>query len=510
MPSPYIDFTTYASRIAVADSQELKWLAQVAYASRGLDVPWYNLIGGMKSMKPIKEIADFKSIAGNEIVIHVDRPLGLPGVQGENRLRGSGYEETEVHSTYRAKVGLMAKASATGLISKTQTVIGKTFDVRMRKKTAEWFKWQMADEIVYELKKRAHARNTVFPNGRTSVADLNSLDYLDLGVVGRTSSVLAINQAGAFDTRITPSGQMVLSYLVMGPHYAFESLENDNGYQNLLGAARERGDKNELFGGGLAMHRGSKIHSYVLQDTTADGPIGGPGVPRARLGVAMTAASISSGVSWSLQGGGNARKAALTLPRYFQHFSNAAFTGHEGEKIAADTTTERYLAIHNVTTDGKIGIYAYKVNAGNTITLTKQLAAADSNDGTVGHFQTVGAVTYNTGAWTAAASGNFAGLTDAHPVGAMIYEVNAKGQPFVESWGIGENMMLAGYGSVEGPGVELHGQRIVDSDDYNRVKGIGYQQVWGCRANEDADAMPNGFVRIVSAYNPDGWPQITA
>lgn len=506
MPSPYIDFTSHTARLTVSDSQELKWLAYVAYAMRGIDCPWYELLGGLKSMKPIKEIADFSTIRGQEIIQTVDRPWGLPGVQGASRLRGSGYEEKEVHATYRAKVGILRKAAATDSISKTETLIGSTFDVRERKKTAEWFKWQMADEIVYELIKRAHSRNTVFPNGKTAISQLNSADYLDLGTVEQTQQTLSINQAGAFDLRRdTRTGQAIPGYMVMGSHYGFTDLKRSNHFQNLMVAGRERGDKNELFNGGLPMWDYTKMHSYILQDTTADGPIGGPGVARGRLGIAITADDEVQDIVF----GGNARKAALTLPLFAQHFSNAQFVGHEGEKIAADTTTERYVAIHNVTTDGKIGFYAFKVNNGNKLVMTKRLRAAGDVTGDNISYTTIGQIVWDSVTFPAAGDGaNFRGLTDEHPVGAMIYEVNEKGQPFVRSWGIGENMMLAGFGAIEKAGVAKHGMRIIDTDDYDFVNGAGYAQVWGCRANEDADNMPNGFVMIVSAWNPPGWPTI--
>ena len=55
-------------------------------------------------------------------------------------------------------------------------------------------------------------------------------------------------------------------------------------------------------------------------------------------------------------------------------------------------------------------------------------------------------ITWNTAPWLAAASGSYAGLTDAHPIGSLIVPVNSKGVYCVRSLVIGQDFMMTEIG----------------------------------------------------------------
>ena len=89
-------------------------------------------------------------------------------------------------------------------------------------------------------------------------------------------------------------------------------------------------------------------------------------------------------------------RTSFPLQLYFEFFSNALYTFTNGNSVAADTATVRYLAILNLTgaNAGKIGFYSYKVNTGNTITVFNRLRSAAAG----ASLTTVGNVTWERGA----------------------------------------------------------------------------------------------------------------
>jgi len=508
---PAINVTEWAARLALAnDSQEVKWMADIVLGTRGRFNPFHGLIGGMSGMKPITEVMSFQTLQGQEIVITLDRPLGGRGTQGAastTKLRGR--EEKVRHATYRAKVGLLAHAVEGEQIMKTESVIGKDWDNRQRQKLKEWFAWKQGDDIQFECIKRAHNRNTLYPNNKSSVDALGSADYTNLQTVVEAQQLLNSNQSEPFDISKTKSGEEILKYLIMGPQKAWAGIAGSSAYQNLLANADTRGSENRLFKGGLPEYMGNLLYSWQVQDGTQVGPLACPLAPIAYTGSVLPSIGDST-TAPTIKGGGSAVNAAETDPAFFQYFPAASYIGHEGEKIAATTGTEYYLGIKVIDPSsdqvGKIAIFSYKVNNGNQITAFKRLGASATGD----IVTSMGSMTYDTGAWTVAAGSNgFNGLCLGEiPIGSPIFLINAKGQPYVRSIAMGRNMILSGWGSIAAGAGQVPGMRLEQPEDYGRINGLGYQQVWGCRATENADNMVNGYVMVVSAYNPPGWPDI--
>jgi len=512
-----INVTDFNSFVAgYPDAKQIEWVMKVIYRMRGRSNPFHGLIAGINGRKPIKEVANFKACQGTDIVLTLDRPLGGPGVQGaasQNRL--VGHEETPRPWSYRCKVGLLAHAISGEQVMETQTVFGSDYDVRKREQLTEWFKWRMATDIEMEMKVKSHARNTLYPNNKSSVDQLGTGDYLNLGTITQGKELLNANQAQPFDISRSNSGAEILSYLFMGSSKSFAGMTGSSTYQQLVANADERGDSNKLFRGGLIKWNGDYLYDWRVEDGTQIGPLAAPCAPIAYLAVALPATTTTA--AQDILGGGSQNSAGTdTTNLFFQYFENSQYIGHEGEKRAADTTTVRYLAIKVITgaDAGKIALFSYKVNNGNKIVMFERLG--DGASGSIVTTLTGSSITWDSGAWTVAAGTNgFAGVTKGIiPAGSIIYQVNAKGTPYLEMYGLGQDALLAGYGNIApnkayGSGGGAPGQRLLKTDDYGRIYGLGYQQVWGVTCTRDANDMVNGYIKIVSAWQPSGFPDIT-
>lgn len=496
------DILSFATRIGVSDSQEINWMMEILLAPRSRMMPFYDLIGGIGTAKPIWEVTDFRKTKGQEIVVTLDRPLGGSGTQGAattNRLLDN--IEDNLHATYRAKVGLMAHAVGGEQIMLTQTVIGTNWDVRNKKKLKEWAANKKAEEIQWEMIARAHEKNSIFPNGRTTRDSLTSNDTINLQTISRAKEMLAANQARPVAVAKSKAGAEILKYFFLCHNYSLGGMTSSPAYLNLLANAGIRGDANYIFAGGQPEFDGSLIHNWNIEDGTQIGALAAPVAPRQYLGVEFPANATASG---ELAGVTVQAHASNTTAPFFQYFPAALCTGHEGTKIAATTDTAHVIGVKVLTGSeaGKIALISYKVNDGNKLTAFERLGSAISND--IKTTLTGTSISYDAaGPWNADTV-----AVGALPVGSLIIPVNYKGQPWVTSFGLGQNAILSGYGSLNDDGSEVPGQRLVEKQDFGRLFALGWQDVWGCRATENANNMVNGYVKIESAYNPDGWPTI--
>lgn len=495
------DILSFATRIGVTNSQEINWMMEILLSQRSRTMPFYDLIGGIGTAKPIMEVTNFQKTRGQEIVVTLDRALGYSGTQGAataNRLLDN--IEDPLHATYTARVGVMAHAVGGEQIMLTQTVIGSGWDKRNKAKLKEWHANKKAEEIQWEFIKRAHVRNSLFPNGRTSRDQLTSADTINLSTISRGKEMLASLQAKPCAVGKSKGGAEILKYFWLTHNYALSGMEESPGYLNLLANAGNRGDDNYIFAGGQPEFSGNLIHSWNIEDGDHFGALAAPVAPRQYLGVEFPANATASG---ELSGVFVQAHATDTVAPFFQYFPAAACVGHEGTKIAATTDVAHVLGIKILTgaEAGKIALISYKVNNGNKITPFERLGSAISND--VVTTLTGTSITYGSGAWTSDTV-----AVGAIPVGSLILPVNYKGQPWVTSFAMGQNAVLSGYGSLYADGSEVPGQRLVDKQDAGRLFMLGYQDVWGCRATENANNVVNGYIKVESAYNPDGWPTI--
>lgn len=487
-PRTLSDFT------GVSNSQEQKWAAYVVLESRGKH-PFKIMISGYKGGTPIQEVMDTRKLRGDTIHMTTEAPLGGAGVQGDSTRVGN--EEKSRHNVYSFTVGMKWHGTAVTKLAKAQTVPGQAFDKNASLKLAEWLAWQQGWDIEMELRDKLHGSNTVYANGRLSIDSLGTADFLTGYDITRSNILLSTNQGKPIRQVKDNSGAPRKQYVLVSTDRALEKWKLQSSYQSLLAKAQPRGDGNPLFNGSLPDWFGNIIFEYSVEFGTQYGPIGCGSVPVAVLGEAIAANNTAP----TIKGGGNATGAALTGPQYFAAFRNAAYTGFEGEKIAVDSSTRRYWMIWNTSGSdaGKFGFYSGTANNGNQLTADERLRSSASGGAVT--TLTGSTITWNSAPWTSTY------LTDAHPVGSLIFECNSKGVPFAYSWLMGSEALISGYGSTDQGVAMAHPTKEVQ--DHGRVTALGIEAIWGCKATPRTDGMVNGYVGIVSAFSLPGMPDIS-
>lgn len=509
MPFPVLGMASYTkvntstvANLTALDpkAQEELWVKRVLMGADQDNVFSDNMIGAPGSGKPFIRYDDMQKVDGNTINVPTMAPLGGPGTQGEGDRIGN--EEKLRIGSFPVKIGRQWFGVGITDVAMEETVIGSQFDnvvnMLLRKRLGK----KKTEDMLMVLKTAAVAGNTVRPNYKSSREQLKTADVV--GTTTITKAGLVLSGIGGTPVKVGKSatGADIESFLFFGNQYALSTLRSETAYLQANQYAGERGNNNPIFKGDFSMWDGHGIYRWYLRDHEAYGPVGSTLLPRAFLGTAIAAA----GTSTTITGGGDATGAALTpAPIYFEHFSNAAYTYTNGTSVAADTTTDRYVLIMNLTgaNAGKVGFYNYRVNSGNTITIRNQLGPSATGNA----LTTVGNVVYNTGPWVAAGSGTFAGTTDAHPVGSLIVETNSYGVPFCGSLMLAEMAGICGHGSLKGR--NAMGARTEEHRNHGMDHGIGIETVFGSAAALRADAKPNGYVYVESAYQIDGLPTVT-
>ena len=516
MPVESLNARTLANVLARggADPQEIKWLIKSHLHSRG-HMPIKGWFGGLGGGKPIMEVMDTRKLRGQEIVATVRAGLGQRGTGvGENRsLASEKYKST----TYRVKVGQRHHSVAQEDAAGDFTVIGGEFDSTVAPDLAEWHGCRQQEDVLAEMFKRAHARNTIRPNNKSSTDDLVSDDTFSMNSVYDVKETMLSIGANPLNVRKGSNEEVVESYYIQGSQFLFADLNRDSSWQNLRALADNRGSANSVFAGGKPMLENCIINEWNIKINDYDATQGARIMPFAVLGAAISANPDSATASTTfIKGGGGANAAANTEVDFFQNFKAAPYEGYESNltqdtpeyKIAPTTDVEYYCAVKSMSgaNKGKIRLFAYQVNDGNKITITRALSSTTPG-GTSLKYTTLSSsdnlVTWGAGDWTSDY------LTEAAmPAGSLVYQCNKRGQCLAYGLAIGARMMMCGYGSSNGK--TAFGERTVQNEDFGRVKGIGSKIIWGCRATEDANNMVNGYCLYEAAYNPPGFPNITA
>lgn len=501
-----IDAETVATILTNAgtNAKQQLWSMEVSMGSLGL-TQFANLLngGGPGGSSPIRKIVDFQKLHGTKVNFRSEAPLGGTGRQGSAEER-IGRGEDIKFQMYDWDIGVQWHGVKGNKISLAQTMLGVgSFDAKAKMKLKEWFAHLQSRAIEAELRRSATARNTYYVNNRGSINALTSTDTFMPTDAKRVSDLMAGNMATQMQIGKRKNGdQPIYSYYIMGNNRLYDDMHQSSDWQTLLSNAAVRGDDNYLFYGGLPRYGGTIMDEFTVQSNTAYGPQGCYAAPIAYLGEAIVANPVTGTV---LKGGGDATGAAKTDRMYFQMFPAAAGTFFEQTKIAATTGTEHYCLIRNLTASaatgdaGKFGMYAYQVNNGNQITLTKALRSVEDTSGNIS-YTTVGAVTWNSGVWTT----DF--LTDQHPIGSEIIPCNSKGQPYVSGYAFGDEGLYCAYGSINGE--VAMAQRTFEDRDHGREFEIGCQMAWGVNTVEDANGLASGVALIYGAWNPVGLPTI--
>jgi hypothetical protein len=483
-----------------SEAQEKLWVKTVLQGSDQENIFADNMMGGPGSGKALIIQNDLKVVEGNTINIPTIAPLGGAGVQGSGARRGN---EEQIRSTlFPVKIGRWWFGVAIKDTAKEETVIGSQFDqlvnAMLRKRAGR----KKTEDCLMTMRGYAQSSNTVRPNFKPTREALKTADVVTTSVIRKAGLVLSGLGGTPMQLASGKAGDSVEQFLFLGTQYGLDPLNGDTNYLEALRHAAEKGQVNPMFKGDYTSWVGHGIYRWYLRDHDAFGPVGSAIQPRAFLGGAI-AATVNN---VTISGGGSAAAAGVVpAPQYFEDFSNALYTFSNGNTIAADVTTLRYLAIQNLTgvDAGKIGFYSYKVNTGAAITTFKRLRAAANTDAAT----TIGNVTWDVAPWLAAGdSAQFMGLTDAHPEGSLIVETNSYGVPFGYSVMLAEGALVGGHGRLRNRNAA--GARVEELQDYGMDHGIGIEYVFGVAARERTDGKLPCFVLVEHTIPMDGWPTI--
>jgi N4-gp56 family major capsid protein len=491
-----VNVSTAANLVALdPKAQEEIWVKRVLMGADQENIFSDNMIGPPGSGKPFIRQDDMAKVDGNTINVPVLAGLGGPGTQGEGDRIGN--EEKLRISSFPVRIGRQWYGVGITDVAMEETVIGSQFDNVVNRLLRKRLGRKKSEDLMMTLKAAATGSNTVRPNNKASRETLKTADVISTTLI--TTAGLTISGLGGTPVKIgkARSGADIEQFLFFSSQYPLSPLRSETAYLQAMQYAAERGDNNPLFKGDFTSWDGHGIYRWFLRDHDAYGPVGSVILPRAFLGTAITADDTSQDIT----GGGDTTGATLLpAPNYFEDFSNAPWVFTNGNSIAADTATDRYVLIINLTgaNAGKMGFYNYRVNNGNKLTMRQRLRAAAAGIS----LTTVGNVTWNTAPWTAATY-----LTDSHPVGSLIVETNSYGVPFAFSYMLGEMAGVCGHGSLKGR--SAMGARTEEHRNHGMDHGIGIETVFGSAATKRADGKTPNFVLVESAYPIAGVPAVT-
>ncbi|MDR3228654.1 MAG: hypothetical protein LBT53_04490 [Puniceicoccales bacterium] len=299
-------------------------------------------------------------------------------------------------------------------------------NISARRKEQEMAQRILRDPIIGE-------NNYRYPNGKMNKDQLTSSDALSWEFVTRVTGEFNSN-GGRGAKLIKGTNLAALEYLVSD--LQLSDLRNDIGYQTALKHAQPRSRQNPFFTGEVQDVEGNIITPFRFNTHENYAPIGNPFDQRALLGVGITPGDTA----FFVRGGGNPKAAGISKVQYFRYFDNFAylFFGRDGaqQQVVTDTSEHYIAVVAPQSAGGKIGIFAYVVNDGEKLTITKRLSATS---GTI-NSTVVGDMVYGSGPWTADVVG------DTFPPGSMIYQVNSKGQPFQRTPVFGANAVRSKTG----------------------------------------------------------------
>lgn len=505
-----IDAQTVAQIVAQSPTyaKQILWMADIHFDKERYN-PFSDLMGGINSVKPIKEILDTTKVRGNTIVITSEAGLGGKGVQGASALIGS--EEKRKYSQYTLTIGMHRHAVGETVTTKDQTFIGTTFDQSARRGLNEWVQRLKCDCIEATMLGEATSRNILYAGNKTSIDGLTSTDIVTKATISQAK--IMANGLGMKPIAIArdKGNQRILKYYFQGNDYLFQGLRENSTWESLLAVAGERGANNYLFGGHLPEYDGVLLNNWAISSTTADAAQGAFCAPRAYLGTAYAAKATTTTLE-ALTGGGYNNDSTLTTNAvaktgndYFRYFPGAPFSAFEKTFIAS-TSTSKYLMVQHISgaDAGKFSFFKYTTCDGYTISATGMERLGSTSSGGYVTTLTGSSITWGTAPWTTAY------LSEAAiPSGSLIIPCNAKGQPYVAGYLMGNDAIISGYGTIDQKPSTAMGQRVTEIQDYQNNYGIGIRMVWGCAAIQNAAKIVAGYIVVYGAYNHPGMPEVS-
>ncbi len=361
--------------------------------------------------------------------------------------------------------------------------------------------------------------NTIFPNGRKTVASLNALDTLTPS--GITNAIPQWRRLGGRSIVVTSKhGSPVYKPMVYIPDAAIAGIKNSSSYEQAAMHGGTRGnEENPLFSGKLLDWNGVGLFEHASVDPEND-QCADPLAPRAILGTAFGVDSSAGSCVLRSDNANDNAKIDLKTPymswmggykyEWFEDQSSSTALGAPGGVAwttfyGAITGATYYAWIINP--DGSVGFVSWvgTGNNGNQITINAILDPGNYSGHTtgtsllgtptLGHFVATGdswgltgSHTYNPVAGGGGANSNCSPdfvWTSQFEAGAYIIPCNANGAVDMCSLILGQETAVRAY-----VGDDL---LVGDKDDYSFVDGGGYETVFGQAPCIRTDGKTSGY-----------------
>lgn len=517
---PVINATTKANLTdQTADIQEELWCRKVILGAQAM-YDTYPLADGFMGEgdggKAIISITDTEKVDGTTIHIPTYGGFGGPGSQGSaDRI---GNEQKIQVGSFDVKIGRYWFGVGYNAVARDETMINGKLDGMIIDGLRALHAQKRNDDMIRLMLAHADAnsRNLSFTSGGPStVATIKTAHYVDTATISSVRNKLS--SLGSLPMSLgkqDSGGSRLEKYMFFSTQHGLGHLDFESAYLQAQQNANARGNDNPVFAGNYTDWSGVGIYRWYQKDHGNRGPIGSLLAPRGYLatglndgangggdvtfaGTAVGANAITSAdwattavgadannaaASFSLTLGGSVAAAAVTpTPEYTRYFSNAPWTYHWGDTIAADTSTARYVMLIHPTT-GAWGVFKYTNNNGKVIKLTHNVKFGTSGETTDWLF----------------------------PTGSLVVECNVLGVPVGRSIAFGREALINGVGTINGSkSSPKFGRRTEEHRNHDLDHAIGAEVVWGAALIKRADTVAPGFVVVNSAIPVDGAPVVS-
>lgn len=440
----------------------------------------------------IQTVTDLDKDAGEKIHFRTMEGLYGEGVMGDE-LVGDNAEQF-VNGGYDLMVDYVRHATEWNKRLETKLALIDELKKGVPTQLGQWMGRRYTETALMTWREKGSSRNYSFAGGKGSREQLRSADIIKVDDITNNGQVM--RTAGGQSPRVGTRKKGVLkSFITLALGEGLTNLRTSAEYKQLARDAGVRGDENYIFKGDFFPIDGHVLKPYDPVDHAGKGPIGSPMMAKAWLGGAIT----SGDAAVTFLGGGRADFGADPKVKFWKHYSNYAYRWNPTD-ILAVSAQERYLMVINppnsLVDPGKCGFYAYTVNNGNAITVTKRLrAAANTANGNVA-YTTVGNVTWEAGAWQKGAN-SFAGCTDQHPIGALVLECNSYGVPFQRFFMLAAQALKRGYG-------KYRNKRTEETHEGGFLMKTYIMSVFGQALKLRTDGVSAGYVCVEAAVRPAG------
>ena len=472
--------------------------------------------GGVRSIFAKK--TDLKAGGASTVNFNVIGPPAGPGAIGGNPLVGSTSRSRL--GTYPIRVGWRRDAitltkdqieilsAGRNLVETTVNLLGTKMGVSKQN--------DMMMRLIKSAQATASTGGNIFrPNGVSSLDALRATDTLSLSNAHSVRARMNAQGAKPIAHRLGDNGSPINGYLLFASDMAMLPIRNDDGFQNALAQASDRGDTNALFTGQMTNWGGMPWYELPSCDEAWDDYIGGPMLPKAIVCKDITpgtnqfgAATANSGATSCILYGHSTNP---TKSLFFQYFNGYDYKFTDDQTSAPDANIYYAWAIN---TDGTVCFlsYAGTGNAGDKITITNILSIALGTSGlgalTVGNLcygtaptqATVGAKTriitpVGTGITVPTTGWQYTDRVDA---GAVIIQANANGVQIGRSFGLGAMSACFAYGRIEMSPIE-------QTFDFGFEIGKGYEMIFGTGVTTNPYGKAVGYMLIEHAIEHEGF-----